>query len=401
MVEGRKTLRELAPEIEKILSSAQLIVFCGKDVPAFLKKSGITLPQAKTPDLAHEFSEAHGAYDPATDFWKACTLEECVTHFGGKAPETTAASEAEAAAFTFRELLRDPWYGKPRTKPLKSIEVATGKTFWDYGDEEGRLAGKDAASHASKEKRAEEDGEESETDRELREAERSWLKPTPAKFVILALGAIGFTVAGKPEGAAVTPSWPSSCSCQRSAASLLLGDPHQELPRLHDGVRAQLHGLVDLVGDRPELVCVRDHNNDGVLVAGIEDALVIEGDERISCLDLVSCLHEADKAASVHGYGANADVHEDIDAVSGGDADSMVRDRRRTDASGDRRIDDLCCRMKGYALAEEAHGLDLVLDNLACKRRIDVTGLGHKGQPIRRLRRVFGVRRKALDDVHG
>lgn len=203
MVEGRKTLREQAPEIEKILSSAQLIVFCGKDVPAFLKKSGITLPQAKTLDLAHEFSKAHGAYDPATDSWKACTLEECITYFGGKAPETTAASEAEAAAFTFHELLRDPWYGKPRTKPLKSIEVATGKTFWDYGDEEGRLAGKDAASHASKEKRAEEDGEESETDRELREAERSWLKPTPAKFVILALGAIGFTVAGKPEGAAV------------------------------------------------------------------------------------------------------------------------------------------------------------------------------------------------------
>lgn len=203
MVEGRKTPREQAPEIEKILSSAQLIVFYGKDVPAFLKKSGITLPQAKTFDLAHEFSEAHGVYDPATDSWKACTLEECVTYFGGKAPETTAASEAEAAAFTFRELLRNPWYGKPRTKPLKSIEAATGETFWDYGDEEGRLAGKDAASHASKEKRAEEDSEESETDRELREAERSWLKPTPAKFVILALGAIGFTVAGEPEGAAV------------------------------------------------------------------------------------------------------------------------------------------------------------------------------------------------------
>lgn len=194
MVEGRKTLREQAPEIEKILSSAQLIVFYGKDVPASPKKSGITLPQAKTLDLAHEFSEAHGASDPATDSWKACTLEECVTYFGGKAPETTAASEAEAAAFTFRELLRDPWYGKP----LKSIEVATGKTFWDYGDEEGRLAGKDAASHASKEKKAEEDSEESETDRELREAERFWLKPTPAKFVILALGAIGFTVAGEP-----------------------------------------------------------------------------------------------------------------------------------------------------------------------------------------------------------
>ncbi len=203
MIEGRKTLREQAPEIEKILSSAQLIVFYGKDVPAFLKKSGITLPQAKTLDLAHEFSEAHGAYDPATDSWKVCTLEECVTYFGGKAPETTAASEAEAAAFTFRELLRDSWYGKPRTKPLKSMEAATGETFWDYGDEEGRLAGKDAASHASKEKRAEEDSEESETDRELREAERSWLKPTPAKFVILALGAIGFTVAGEPEGAAV------------------------------------------------------------------------------------------------------------------------------------------------------------------------------------------------------
>lgn len=101
------------------------------------EKSGITLPRAKTLGLAHEFSEAHGAYDPATDFWKACTLEECVTYFGGKAPETAAASEAEAAAFTFRELLRDPWYRKPRTKPLKSIEVATGKTFWDYGDEEG------------------------------------------------------------------------------------------------------------------------------------------------------------------------------------------------------------------------------------------------------------------------
>jgi hypothetical protein len=35
MVEGRKTLREQAPEIEEILSSAQLIVFYGKDVPAF------------------------------------------------------------------------------------------------------------------------------------------------------------------------------------------------------------------------------------------------------------------------------------------------------------------------------------------------------------------------------
>ncbi len=81
--------------------------------------------------------------------------------------------------------------------------MATGKTFWDYGDEEGRLAGKDAASHASKEKKAEEDSEESETDRELREAERFWLKPTPAKFVILALGAIGFTVAGGQEGATV------------------------------------------------------------------------------------------------------------------------------------------------------------------------------------------------------
>lgn len=64
MVEGRKTPREQAPEIEEILSSAQLIVFYGKDVPAFLKKSGITLPQAKTLDLAHEFSEAHGAYGP-------------------------------------------------------------------------------------------------------------------------------------------------------------------------------------------------------------------------------------------------------------------------------------------------------------------------------------------------
>lgn len=43
--------------------------------------------------------------DPATDSWKACTLEECVTYFSGKAPETTAASEAEAATFTFHELL--------------------------------------------------------------------------------------------------------------------------------------------------------------------------------------------------------------------------------------------------------------------------------------------------------
>lgn len=64
MVEGRKTPREQAPEIEEILSSAQLIVFYGKDIPAFLKKSGITLPQTKTLDLAHEFSEAHGAYGP-------------------------------------------------------------------------------------------------------------------------------------------------------------------------------------------------------------------------------------------------------------------------------------------------------------------------------------------------
>lgn len=64
MIEGRKTPREQAPEIEEILSSAQLIVFYGKDIPAFLKKSGITLPQAKTLDLAHEFSEAHGAYGP-------------------------------------------------------------------------------------------------------------------------------------------------------------------------------------------------------------------------------------------------------------------------------------------------------------------------------------------------
>ena len=64
MIEGRKTPREQAPEIEEILSSAQLIVFYGKDVPAFLKKSGITLPQTKTLDLAHEFSEAHGASGP-------------------------------------------------------------------------------------------------------------------------------------------------------------------------------------------------------------------------------------------------------------------------------------------------------------------------------------------------
>ncbi|MGN0071221.1 MAG: hypothetical protein ACI361_05195 [Atopobiaceae bacterium] len=203
-VEDKKTLREHAAEIEKILSSAKLIVAYGKDDPAFLGKAGIGLPKAEVLDLGHEFSEAHGAFDPANNGWKMCTLEECTAYFGGKAPEMAAASRAQAVAFAFRELLGDRWYGVPRTKPLRSVDMASGKEFWDYGDEEERICGPDAPAKRPEKAEAEEkDPEESENEREFEEAERAWLTPTPAKFIILAAGGIGFILAGEPEGTLV------------------------------------------------------------------------------------------------------------------------------------------------------------------------------------------------------
>lgn len=205
MVEGKATLKELAPVLEKVLSSAKLIVFYGKDDLAFLKKAGIALPQAAVLDLAHEFSEAHGAYDPERGSWKACTLEECVSYFGGKAPETSAKGHAEAVAFAFRELLGDAWYGVAREKPLKSVDMKTGETFWDYGDEAWRVAGAESPAKLAKKqaKEAKDTEKETEGERDLEEAERAWFTPTSAKFIVLGLGAVGFILAGEPEGTAV------------------------------------------------------------------------------------------------------------------------------------------------------------------------------------------------------
>lgn len=199
MVKDKKTLAERKEEIDALLAKAQLLVGYNLSFDlAFLRAGGITLPEVPRFDVMKEFARVHGEYDPAHKDWKYVKLSECADYYGYTFKPHSSAEDTKATAFCFRELLADPWFEKPRKKPMKAVDFQTGKETWDYGDEEERLY----IPKAEKRKRAQkkQEADEEETD-EL--TERDWLKPTKAKIVILLLAAVGFMIAGDPQGSLV------------------------------------------------------------------------------------------------------------------------------------------------------------------------------------------------------
>ncbi len=199
MVQGKKTLAERRDEICALLAKAQLLVGYNLSFDlAFLRAGGITLPEVPRFDVMKEFARVHGEYDPAHKDWKCVKLSECAEYYGYTFKPHSSAEDTKATAFCFRELLADPWFEKPRKKPMKAVDFQTGKEIWDYGDEEERLY----ISKAEKKKRAQkkQEADEEEPD-EL--SEHDWLKPTKTKIVILLLAAVGFVIAGDPQGSLV------------------------------------------------------------------------------------------------------------------------------------------------------------------------------------------------------
>lgn len=97
-------IRDLEPEVRKLLSRASLLVGYDLDtILQLLQAAGMTPPSCETFDLKHEYAAAHGRWSEWNKDYTFATLYELADKYGYAADDVhDAAEDARAAAAAFR-----------------------------------------------------------------------------------------------------------------------------------------------------------------------------------------------------------------------------------------------------------------------------------------------------------